>query len=134
MARQISLAVVGADYPNKRGPGRRFEIAICKPGEPVDLRLEPNNPADSRAVAVYSCRGIQIGYLTAERAPLVGPAVRERRIKAIFQQADRWGATIRAAYDGATPTLPSPRDSNAAEWPPPGSDDADWWPDKEWPE
>lgn len=129
MPRQMSLAVVGADYPNRRGPGRRFEIAICAPGEPVELRPEPNNPADPRAVAVYSCRGVQIGYLTAERAPLIGRDVREGRIRTIFQRAERWGATIRAAFDGAEPALPAGPIDDTGDWPPPGSDDSDWWPD-----
>jgi hypothetical protein len=44
--RQQSLAIVGIDYPNKRGPGRRFELEICKPGEPIELRPEPDNPFD----------------------------------------------------------------------------------------
>jgi len=28
--------------------------------------------------------------------------------------------------------LPDVDDSRAADWPPPGSEDADWWPDEEW--
>lgn len=40
----LSLAVVGADYPNKgKMPGRRFEIALCAPGDPVELRSDPEN-------------------------------------------------------------------------------------------
>jgi hypothetical protein len=41
--RPQSLAIVGIDYPNKRGPGRRFKLEICLPGEPIELRPEPNN-------------------------------------------------------------------------------------------
>lgn len=66
--RQLSLHVVGAGHPNRRGGDRRFEILLCVPGEPVHLVLEPKNPADPQAVAVFSGRGVQIGYLTAERA------------------------------------------------------------------
>lgn len=120
--KSLSLAVVGADYPNKAGPGRRFEIAMCEPGEPVDLVPEPDNPADVNAVAVFSERGIQIGYLTAERAPLLSRDLRAGRIvTAVFQQPATWGATIRVAFDGAAPLLP-PRRAQAAE-------EQDFWPD-----
>lgn len=132
--RHLSIAVVGADFPNKRGPTRRFEIALCKPGERIELRPEPRNPADPRAVAVFSARGIQIGYVPAERAALVGAALREGRMTVIFQSASQWGATIRASLDGSEPTLPAVNDSRGAVWPPPGSDDADWWPDEEYPD
>lgn len=134
MHHHLSLAVVGADFPNKKGPGRRFEIAMCSPGDPVALVPEPKNPADPQAIAVYSARGIQIGYLRAERAQFVGTAMRRNQVKAIFQKADQWGATIRAHLDGTEPVLPPATDSRAYDWPPPGSEDADWWPDEEWPD
>lgn len=107
---QLSLAVVGADYPNKRGPGRRFEIQLCRPGEPVSLIPEPKNPADPRAVAVYSCRQVQIGYLTAERCGWIGRMLGDgREVRAIFQSATSAGAIIRAALDGEEPNLPEAR-------------------------
>ena len=107
---------------------------MCKPGEPVHLIPDPKNPADPHAIAVYSARHIQIGYLRAERAPMIGTALRRGGVEAIFQQADKWGATIRAHLDGTEPVLPDPADSRAADWPPPGSEDPDWWPDEEWPD
>lgn len=110
----MSLAVVGADYPNRRGPGRRFEISLCKPGEPVELVPEPNNPADPRAVAVFSCRGVQLGYLSAERCGRIGRLLRQgRQVRAIFQDAASWGAVIRVSFDGETPTLPAPKPPDA---------------------
>jgi hypothetical protein len=103
----ITLAVVGSDYPNKRGPGRRFEIALCAPGERVELRPEPKNSADERAIAIYSMRGVQVGYLTAERAPLIGTMIRNgRSIDSIFQAASSFGAYIRCAFDGEPAVLP----------------------------
>ncbi|WP_164521761.1 HIRAN domain-containing protein [Sphingomonas sp. ABOLE] len=103
----MSLSVVGADYANKRGPTRRFEIAMCIPGEPTELRPEPGNPADPQAVAVYSARGIQIGYLTAERAPWIGSMIRNgREMAAIFQAPTPYGALVRLAFDGDRPELP----------------------------
>lgn len=111
----LSLAVVGADYPNKRGPGRRFEIAICRPGDPVELIPEPKNPADERAVAVFSERGVQLGYLTAERCGWIGGMIRDGRdVVAVFQNPTQFGAVIRVAFDGASPELPAEH-QNCAE-------------------
>ncbi len=125
----ITLAVVGADYPNKRGPARRFELAMCRPGEPVELRPEPNNPADPRAVAVYSCRGIQIGYLTAERCGRIGQIMGQGRdILAIFQEHARFGAYIRVAFDGEEPQFPAMKAPSHSDI------EQDWHPDQEWPE
>ncbi|WP_231634726.1 HIRAN domain-containing protein [Novosphingobium sp. KN65.2] len=124
---QLSLAVVGADYENKRGPTRRFEISMCKPGEPIELRLEPDNPADPRAVAIYSTRGIQLGYVNAERCGRIGKMIREGRIvTAVFQEATRYGAAIRVAFDSDYPKLPEPQETVDQE--------PDWYPDEEWPD
>jgi hypothetical protein len=120
----LSLAVVGADYPNMRGPGRRFEIELCRPGEPVELRREPKNPKDPRAVAVFSARGVQIGYLTAERAPWIGKLIGEGRdVAAVFQAKASYGAMIRIAFDGEQPSLPPPSS------PAPEQDDGGFYPD-----
>lgn len=122
----LTLAVVGADYPNKRGPSRRFELAMCRPGEPVELRPEPNNPADPRAVAVYSCRGVQIGYLTAERCGRIGTLIRRgHEVRSIFQASTPFGALIRTAFDGEVPALPQNIGEDADDTP-------DFWPDEEW--
>lgn len=127
----LSLAIVGADHPNRKGPTRRFEIAMCLPGEPVHLIPEPKNLADPRAIAVYSARNIQIGYVRAERAQFIGSMLNRGTLSAIFQSAAKWGATVRVHLDGTVAVLPSLSDSRAADWPPPGSEDADWWPDFE---
>lgn len=126
---RLSLAVVGVDYENKKGPTRRFEIAMCVPGEPVHFVPEPKNPADENAVAVFSARGIQIGYLTAERAPFMRKMIAAGGVSAIFQKKEQWGATVRAHLDATEPVLPDVNDTRANAWPPPGSQDADWWPD-----
>jgi len=122
---QLSLAVVGADFPNKRGPTRRFEIAMCLPGEAVELRPEPKNPADPRAVAVYSCRGVQIGYLSAERCGRIQQMILQGRVlTTIFQETTRFGAIVRTAFDLDEPTLPERRSKSNAE--------DDWQPEREW--
>ena len=130
----LSLAVVGADHPNKSGPTRRFEIAMCHPGEPVALRHEPKNPADSNAIAVYSARDIQIGYIRAERAPLILLAMGRAGVTAIFQQKEKWGATIRAHLDGSDPVLPPIAATRPADRSYFGPEDDGWWPDEIWPD
>lgn len=103
-----TLAVVGADFDNrdKAKSNRRYEILLCKPGDPVTLVPEPDNPADDCAVAVYSERGIQIGYLPAERCGLIGKYIRDGLdVCAVFQVQTAFGAYIRASFDGITPTV-----------------------------
>ena len=80
----MSLAVVGVRYPNNNKSNRQFEIAVCKPGKPVELRPEPKNIAEENTVAVFSVRGVQIGYLTAERCGRIGAMIRQgREIQAV---------------------------------------------------
>lgn len=122
--RQLSLAVVGIDYPNRRGPARRFELQLCAPGELVDLVPEPTNPADEYAVAVYSCRGVQLGYITAERAPWIGAQIRAgRECLAIFQGMTERAGWLRLAFDGQQPELPPPTPKREPDPEP------DFWPD-----
>lgn len=135
MPQELSLRVVGVAYANKDGGNRRTEIMFCNPGEFIELRLEPKNEADPHAVAVFSARGFQIGYLSAERAPWIGGFMRQGRdIRAIFQEPTEYGAVIRVAFDGIIPTLPSPRperDENFFDelYQPDADDDgADWCP------
>ncbi len=98
---------------------------MCTPGEPVDLRPEPTNPADPRAVAVFSTRGIQLGYLTAERCGRIGSLIRAGTpVHAIFQGTGPSCAWIRASFDGTLPTLPrhTPETPLTPEF----------WPDEDW--
>lgn len=124
--RQLSLHVVGADHPNRKGgANRRFEILLRAPGEAVTLVPEPTNPVDPQAIAVFSARRIQIGYLTADRAPWIGGMLRDgREVRSIFQHATPGGAAIRVGLDGEIPVLPAP----AAPVPVPR--DVDFWPDE----
>jgi hypothetical protein len=106
---ELTLAVVGIDFPNadRSKSSRRMEALLCAPGEPVELRREPKNPHDPRAIAVFSQRGIQIGYLSAERAPWIGKRmlVGEEH-QAIFQALQGKTAYIRIRFGGGTPALP----------------------------
>lgn len=133
LLRALSLAVVGAHHPNKRGPTRLFELALCVPGEAVHLVPEPKNKADPYAIAVYSAREVQIGYLTAERAPLIGKWIGEgREVQAIFHHRTAFGAAIRAAFDGEVPSIAGLPTPEAKAKVPPA--EPDFYPDDEWPD
>lgn len=128
----LSLAIVGAGFPNAKGPSRIFELSICEPGEPVALVLEPKNKADPRAVAVYSCRDIQLGYLSAERCGRIGAIIAQgREIRAIFQGRTEYGGVARVAFDGEDPILPAVQSSVQRHVAEP---EQDFWPDPEWPD
>ena len=124
--RQVSLAVVGIDYPNKRGPARRFEVEMCSPGEPIELRPEPHNPYDEHAIAVFSCRGVQLGYLKSERAVWIGTLSRQgRAISGIFQGTTASAAWVRVAFDNDDPALPVVQPSKSV---------GEFWPDEIYPD
>ena len=109
MPQELSLAVVGALHPNSDGSNRLFEIRMLNPGDPIRLEPEPTNKSDPSAVAVYSFRNFQIGYLSAERCGWVGGKILQGQdVRAIFQQATRDGAIIRVHLDGENTTLPPP--------------------------
>jgi hypothetical protein len=107
--KELTLAVVGIDYPNPDKSSRRFELLQCDPGEPVMLRPEPRNRHDPRAVGVWSARDVQIGYLAAERAGWIGRRLAEEEAQAIFQQLAGPVAYVRVRFGGEAPTLPPPR-------------------------
>ena len=119
----LTLAVVGADYPNRRGPTRRFAISLCRPGDPVHLVTEPKNPADPRAVQVQNEAGVVMGYVSAERCGWIGGMIAEGRdLRAVFQEPTSYGALIRVSLDANLPDLPPERE--------PPNRDSDWWPDE----
>lgn len=128
MVAQITLPIVGSQYPNKgrKAPSRRFAIELCEPGDPVTLRREPDNPEDENAVAVDSKDGIQMGYLPAERAPYICMRMSRGEVAAVFQGKSDRGAFVRIAFDGDQPIVPF---SDPAP-----QEVTDWWPDEEWPD
>ncbi len=83
-----------------------MEIMLCAPGDPVELRPEPKNPYDSNAIAVWSERGVQMGYISAERAPLIGKRMQVDEVAAVFQELVHTGAYIRLRFGGGLPTVP----------------------------
>lgn len=105
---ELTLSVVGIDFPNadRSRSNRRMELLLCAPGDPVDLRREPKNPHDANAVAVFSSRGVQVGYLSAERAPLIGRRMQQEEHAAIFQGLVGSMGYVRIRFGGGLPTLP----------------------------
>lgn len=121
---QLSLIIVGADYPNKDKSNRRSEILWSAPGDRVDLIPEPNNPVDPQAVAAYSGRGVQIGYVGSFQAQLIGSYIKRGRVAGcIFQGIHRDGAIVRLGLDGEAPTLPYDESESMAD------DDSGFYPD-----
>lgn len=110
-AEQLSLAVIGASFDNPRRKGnptgnRNTEILMFEPGEAVTLVLEPRNKHDRNAIAVFSSRKVQIGYIVADRTILLHKAWQAARdVRAIFQEPITGGAAIRVAFD-RDPVLP----------------------------
>lgn len=105
---ELTVSVVGIDFPNadRSKSNRRMELLLCAPGEPVDLRREPKNPHDANAVAVFSVRGVQMGYLSAERAPLIGRRMQQEDHVAVFQALVGSMGYVRIRFGGGAPTLP----------------------------
>ncbi|WP_288338478.1 HIRAN domain-containing protein [uncultured Sphingomonas sp.] len=139
---ELTLAVVGIDFPNADGSNRRSEAMMTLPGESVELVPDPKNKHDSNAIAVISPRGIQLGYVNAERAPYIGSRMsRGEDAEAIFQGMDGGSAFIRVRFGGGAPTLPPPPRSPASAPPPPRTsrrsepyDPQAFYPDEEGPE
>lgn len=124
---EMSLAVVGLDYPNADRTHRRFEMALCTRGEAVKLIREPKNEHDRRAVAVFSARGIQLGYLTAERCGLISGWLESGELcDAVFQEPGRSAAIIRVRFGEGRITLPQAREDVATDWSEEGGDAFDW--------
>lgn len=69
------LRLVGERFENEDGTSRQEELSRCAAGEAVELVREPNNPRDPSAVAVYSCRRVQLGYIGADRCGWIGSKI-----------------------------------------------------------
>jgi len=83
----FSLPAIGERFDNEDGSSRQAELALCQPGEPLRLVREPNNVHDRMAVAVFSCRGVRIGYLKRDRAQWLGSKMdRGHDVRAIVER------------------------------------------------
>lgn len=112
--RELSLAVVGIDYPNddRAGTNRRSELMLLPRGTAMALVPEPKNKHDENAVAVFSPSGIRVGYLRAERAPFIGARLRAgEEVNAVLQGILGAAAWIRVRFGPGLPNAPSVSES-----------------------
>lgn len=86
--------------------GQRQDLAAAlEPGAPLDLRREPENPADSNAIAVYY-GNLQLGFLrrqiAAHLAPLIDAgAVYRARVEHVTGGGEKnFGTNIRVEREG----------------------------------
>lgn len=110
----FSLPACGERFDNEDGTSRQEELRYCQPGEVVRLVREPENPHDARAVAVFSVRGVRVGYLKRDRAMWVGSKIdRGYDVRAIVERVKGSGLTdsalglvMRVNMEGEDPELP----------------------------
>ncbi|QTH22027.1 HIRAN domain-containing protein [Rhizorhabdus wittichii] len=107
------LAARGERYPNADGSSRQDELRRCARGERVALIREPTNEYDPAAVAIFSCRGIQLGYLAADHAGWIGSKIDRgydvraivERVKGAHLEGATLGLVILINMEGDDPTL-----------------------------
>lgn len=133
---ELTLAVVGIDFANANGSNRRSEAMMTLPGEAVTLVPEPRNRHDGNAIAVVGPRGVQLGYVTAERAPYIGSRIgRGEEVAAIFQGMEGSVAYVRVRFGGGSPSLPQPSPRSTAACRGPAADEPPaFYPDEDGPE
>lgn len=112
----IALVIVGAHFPTTRAALRRAEIAVCQPGERLELRRERRDRSGGWKIGVYSPRGVQIGYVLPGQIEWSAGMLSTAR--AIFQGADTFGAVARVTFDGSAPMLPRPKPKPERREPP----------------
>lgn len=83
----FSLPACGEWYENDDGSSRQAELALCRPGDPLALIREPENPHDPLAVGIFTERGVRVGYLNRDRAGIFGSKMdRGYRLAAIVER------------------------------------------------
>lgn len=113
----FSLPACGECFDNEDGTSRQAELAECRPGEQVELVREPDNPHDPRAVAIFSRRGVRVGYLRRDRAVWIGSKIdRSYDVRAIVERVKgshlpgaTLGLVLRVNMEGDEPELPDGR-------------------------
>lgn len=107
------LAARGERYANDDGSSRQDELALCRPGERLALVREPTNPYDPSAVAIFSPRGVQVGYLSADHASWIGSKIDRgydvraivERVKGAHLEGATLGLVLLLNMEGDDPTL-----------------------------
>lgn len=80
-------SVVGVTFKNDDRTSRRKVVRERFPMEMLLLRREPANPYDSKAIAVTTTGGQQLGYLERRVAADVGRLMEHEEMFAIFKRA-----------------------------------------------
>ena len=119
------------DFPNE-DTSKSNRRMLCAPGVAIELRFEPSNPFDNNAVAIFSERGTQLGYVSAEQASLIGKRIAEGEAIAVFQTMH--GSRVLTLPDPVpdVPKRPPPRRARPAQRP--VYDPHAFYPDEEGPE
>lgn len=110
----FSLAAVGCWYDNEDGSSRQLELAECRPGDPLDLVREPQNPHDPLAVGIFTASGTRVGYLSRDRACWIAQKIDRglpllaivERVKGIDLPDATLGLVMRINMDGEAPEVP----------------------------
>jgi hypothetical protein len=105
--RRKVLDLIGEAGVNANGVNRQVELARCKPGEAVALRLEPAGDQGSE-ITVLSARGVPIGRLTEQYAVMLAPLLAAGRpyraklhcLRGGVSDYPSYGAQISIAWDG----------------------------------
>jgi hypothetical protein len=69
--RAFHTKVAGITHQNDDGSERQRIASQCRPGEPLVLIPDPDNPHDENAIRVCRAYGEQLGFLNSELAPKV---------------------------------------------------------------
>lgn len=110
----FSLPACGEQFDNEDGTSRQAELARCQAGDWLDLVREPDNPHDPMAVAIFTDRGVRVGYLRRDRAQWIGSKIDRgyavgaivERIKGAHLDGATLGLVMRVNLDGDEPELP----------------------------
>jgi hypothetical protein len=102
--------VVGEAATNADGRKRQDILCQVEPGEPVELKREPQNPYDFNAISV-TVHGETVGYVAREDAAILAPLLDAGRSHAAIVHcirggvpgAEHYGCLVSIAWDGAKP-------------------------------
>lgn len=109
------LPACGEVYENEDGTSRQAELALLTPGDELHLIREPMNEHDPMAVAIFTSRGVRVGYLARVRAIWIGSKMDRgqpvnaivERVKGAALPGSPLGLVMRLNMDGEEPELPS---------------------------
>ena len=77
----IDVDIVGESFDNRDGTSRQAELRRCEALETASVTRERDNPVSQDAVAVFSARGVQIGYIGKSRSVTIGEALDDGRVE-----------------------------------------------------